>query len=86
MKREDFNRFPIWMQVWNILYHWFLIETRKKIRKLIGSLHDVLLVEVSGKEERHVKLLVDMDLTKPRVRGTTLKYNQTECWIDFKYE
>lgn len=84
--RVEFNISPIWIQVWNILYHWFSVETGKKIGKLIGPVHDVLLVEAGGKEGRHVKLLVAMDLTKPLVRGTTLKYNQTECWIDFKYE
>lgn len=30
--------------------------------------------------------MVELDLTKPLIRGTTLKYKQSECWIEFKYE
>lgn len=33
-----------------------------------------------------MKLLVEIDVTKPLLRGTTLKFKQNETWIQFKYE
>lgn len=30
--------------------------------------------------------MVELDLTKPLLRGTELKYKQAETWIEFKYE
>lgn len=85
-KQDRLNISPIWVQVQNIPSHWMLIETGKKIGALIGSVRDVMLVEARGREDRHVKVLVEMDLTKPLIRGTTLKYKQAECQIEFRYE
>lgn len=62
------------------------IESGKKIGALISTVKDVMLVEAGGREDRHVKVLVELDLTKPLIRGTTLKYQQEECQIEFKYE
>lgn len=33
-----------------------------------------------------MKILVELDLTKPLLRETRLKYKQTNNWVDFKYE
>lgn len=41
---------------------------------------------VGGKEERHVKIQIELDLTKPLQRGTMLKYTEFESWVEFKYE
>lgn len=76
----------MWIQVWNVPIHWMSLESRKKIGTLLGQVRDVMLVEAGGREGRHVKVLVDLDLTKPLIRGTTLKYKQSKCWIEFKYE
>lgn len=55
------------------------IESGKKIGALIGTVKDVMLVEAGDREDRHMKVLVELDLTKPLIRGTTLKYQQEEC-------
>lgn len=47
---------------------------------------DIITVEAGGKEGRHMKLLVEIDITKPLQRDTKLKYRQNEIWVDFKYE
>lgn len=59
---------------------------RLKIGNMIGTARDVLLVEPGGKEDRHLKIQVELDLTKPLIRGTMLKFKNIECWVDFKYE
>lgn len=53
---------------------------------MLGNVYDVMLVEAGDKEERHVKILVELDLTKPLLRGTRLKYKQIEILVEFKYE
>lgn len=85
-KQDAFNFSPIWVQVWNVPVHLMFLESGKKIGALVGKVNDVMLVEAGGREDRHVRVLIDLDLTKPLLRGTTLKYKQEECWIEFKYE
>lgn len=45
-----------------------------------------MIVDAGGKEHRHINVLVDIDLTKPLLRGTKLKRKQLECWVEFKDE
>lgn len=47
---------------------------------------DVMLVEMGEREERHLKIQVELNLTEPLMRGMKLKYRSTEYWIEFKYE
>lgn len=42
--------------------------------------------ETGSKEGRYARILVDVDLSKPLVRGFKLRCNGEECWVDFKYE
>lgn len=44
------------------------------------------MIETGGTEHQHLKIQVDIDLTKPLHRGTMLKYTQSKCWIEFQYE
>lgn len=39
-----------------------------------------------GNEGRHIKIMVEIDLTKPLIRGTKLRYKLKEIWIQFRYE
>lgn len=41
---------------------------------------------LGGQAGKFLKILSEVDLTKPLIRGTMLKYNNKECWIQFKYE
>lgn len=43
-------------------------------------------MDKGGQESRYVKILADIDLIQPLVRGTKLKYKDTKIWIQFKYE
>lgn len=52
----------------------------------MGNVLDVMVVGIGGKEGRHLKILVEMDLMKPLVRGTKVKYKNCETWIQFRYE
>lgn len=78
-----FKLFPVWIQIWQIPLQWILIEIGKKIVRLLGNTLDVLIVETWGKEDRHIMILTELDLSKPLIRGAKLKYKQSEIWIQF---
>lgn len=70
-------------------------ETGLKITAKLGRVFDIILVEVGGdiilvevggKEGRHIKLLVELDITKPLQRGTKPQFRKQENWVDFRYE
>lgn len=53
---------------------------------MIGNVKDVLLVEAGGKEDRHLKVQVEIDIAKPLLRGTMLKFKLAEICVEFRYE
>lgn len=82
----SFTTSPIWVQVWHLPLHWLSIETGKKVGNLLGNTLDVLVVDSGSKEGWHIKLLVEIDLETPLVRGTKITYKQSEVWVLFRYE
>lgn len=38
------------------------------------------------KKGRHMKILVELDVERPLLRGTMLKCDNQIVWVDFKYE
>lgn len=44
-----------------------------EILEKLGRLLDIITVEAGGKEGTHIKLLVEIDITKPMQRGTKAK-------------
>lgn len=70
---DRFNLTPFWLQVWNVPIHWSSIDTRRRVGSSLREVLDVLLIEAGGREERHLKIKVNLDLTKPLQKGTNLK-------------
>lgn len=81
-KDDVFGRAPFWIQVWYIPPQWFFIDL--KIGSMLRITRDVLLVEAGGKEDKHLKLQFELDLTTPLLRG--LKFKRSECWVELRYE
>lgn len=67
---ECFKVSHFWIQVWHVPHHWISLDTGRKIGNILGTVNDVILIESGEKEERHLNVQVDLDLTKPLVRGT----------------
>lgn len=57
-----------------------------KIGKLFGQCHNVVIPENGSRNGRVLKLLADVDLNKPLIRGTKLMLAEESFWVNFKYE
>lgn len=58
----------------------------RKIRQNLSQCHNVVIPEHDSKEGRYAKLLVEVDLIKPLLRGTKTRCNGDWKWVMFKYE
>lgn len=47
---------------------------------------DVLILESGSRKGIHMKLLAEIDLDRPLLRGTKLICNGIEVWVEFKYK
>ncbi|XP_027169532.1 uncharacterized protein LOC113774320 [Coffea eugenioides] len=83
---EAFKLAPVWVQVWNLPMHWISKEVGRKIGAVFKQVKDVIILQMGGKEGRHLKMFVTMDLSKPLLRGTIVKIEGTMIWVAFKYE
>ena len=85
-KVTDFNIALLWIQVWNLPVHWISKKVGKKITFVFQETKDVIIPQGGGKEGRHIKLLVMVDISQPLMRGTTVKMEGKVRWINFRYE
>ncbi|XP_027158439.1 uncharacterized protein LOC113760064 [Coffea eugenioides] len=77
---------PLWIQVWNLPVHWISKEAGKKIGSIFRHVRDVIIPQTGGKEGRHLKLLVMVNISKPLLRGTIVKVGDVTKWAsDTKY-
>ncbi|KAK6126693.1 hypothetical protein DH2020_039562 [Rehmannia glutinosa] len=83
---ENFKTIDLWVQLWGIPCHWTSIEIGMKIGTKFKSVKDIIIPETGSSVGRHIKILVEVDLEKPLMRGTNLKLDGETYWISFKYE
>ncbi|XP_071939973.1 uncharacterized protein [Coffea arabica] len=84
---EDvFSLAPVWVQVWNLPIHCLSKAVGKKVGTIFDEVKDVLIPQTGGKEGKHMKLLVLVDIKQPLLRGTTVRINGMNKWLSFKYE
>lgn len=72
-KEDGFNKVDIWVQLWNLPLNWLTKETAKKIGSAIGVVKESIVPEIGSKEGRHMKILVEIDITQPLMHGTFVK-------------
>ena len=86
-RKPQFFRYTyLWVQVWNLPVHWLCRTVGIKVGKLFKSVREVIVPPGGGKEGRHMKILVEVDVQKPLLRGTLVKLEGVNTWVDFKYE
>ena len=76
----------IWVQIWNIPLHWVTKEAGRKIGSIFSKVEEVILPQSKGKEGKHLKILVEIDLFVPLPRRVMVNSNGGKRWIEFKYE
>lgn len=85
-KDEAFGSTRCWIQVWHIPNHWLSLETGWKVGNLFKKCYNVVIPKTGSKDSRHIKLLIELKLNKPLLRGTNLKFEGESTWIEFRYE
>nr|XP_027126119.1 uncharacterized protein LOC113742485 [Coffea arabica] len=85
-KMEVFNSAYLWVQIWNLPIHWMSKAVGFKIGDIFKSVREVIIPSSGGKAGRHMKILAEMDIAKPLARGTRVKLNGVQQWVEFKYE
>lgn len=83
---EALSRSVIWVQMWNVPLHWVTKEVGRKLGSIFSSVEDVIIPQGGGKDGKHIKALVEIDLNVPLLRGVMVKYRDMKRWIEFKYE
>ncbi|CAA0814576.1 Unknown protein, partial [Striga hermonthica] len=84
--KEEEMKVELWVQVHNLPIHWISHEIGIKVGKLFGKVQNVIVLGVGGLNGRVVKILAEINLLEPILRGTMLKLGEEEHWVDFRYE
>ncbi|CAA0841608.1 Unknown protein [Striga hermonthica] len=84
--KPEEEKIKMWVQIHNLPLHWIGLETGYKIGKLFSKLHDVVVPGNGSSNGKVMKLLVDLQLNEPVLRGTHLKLGTDSTWVEFKYE
>lgn len=84
--QERFHKIHLWVQIWNLPTHWLSAEIGFKFSNIFGAVLDVLIPEGGSKNGCHLKILTEVDLNKPLLRGTKLRFQSQTVWVNFKYE
>lgn len=83
---KAFRKALLWVQIWKLPIHCITKEVGRKIREIFTTVQDVIVPSGGSKEGKHVKILVEVDITQPLLRGTTVRLNGARIWVDFRYE
>lgn len=67
---EAFIFTQMWVQAWHIPTQWLTPDTAWKLGKTFKLCYNVFIPESGSKDGRVVKMLVEVDLSKPLIRGT----------------
>jgi hypothetical protein len=85
-KELDFQRVPIWIQLWGLPLHCKTIAMGKLIGAQIGMVEDSALYDFPDKA-RIIKIKVQIDATQPIRPGIFIGNTKDGIkWVDFRYE
>lgn len=77
---------PLWIQMWNLPIHCITREVGRKIGSLFCKVTDVIVPPGGSRDGKHLKVLVEADISQPLLRGSMVKLDGTVSWVDFRYE
>lgn len=65
---------------------WITKDTGKKIGGVFNAIKEVIIPTRGGKDGKHLKILVEIDLKQSLLQSTMVKMNGIMKWIDFHFE
>nr|XP_027087572.1 uncharacterized protein LOC113709019 [Coffea arabica] len=74
----------LWIQLWNLPVHWLSRAVGRKIGGIFKSVRGVIIPGSGGKEGRHMKIMAEVDITKPLLRGTKINFKDQAVWVEFR--
>lgn len=83
---QCFSTTQIWVQVRGLPSYWSSKEVGWKLGKLFLNCLNVIFLENGSRHGKVLKLLVEINLNTPLLRGTRIKLGNEMEWVDFKYE
>lgn len=83
---DNFKSKRMRIQEWNLPVHWLTREVGLGIGGGLKEVFEVLIPTKGGKEGRHLKINVEVDLTQLLLRGMVLRSRGKPFWASFKYE
>jgi hypothetical protein len=85
-KELDFQKVPIWLQLWELPLHCKTTAMGKHIGSQIGLVEDAALYDFPD-EARIIKIKVQINSTQPIRPGMFIGNSKDEIkWVDFRYE
>lgn len=82
----SFCKAQMWIHVKGLPHHWCSKEVGWKLGNLFPSCLNVMVPENGSKEGKIIKMLVDIKLDQPLLRGTKIKLGDKTVWVEFAYE
>ncbi|KAL3510624.1 hypothetical protein ACH5RR_030025 [Cinchona calisaya] len=64
----------------NLRIHWVSRDVGTKIGEVLGKVVEVLIPHIGGKDGKHLKISVNLDISQPLLRGTIMRLGK-ECRI-----
>ncbi|CAA0840589.1 Unknown protein, partial [Striga hermonthica] len=85
-RTEEADTIQLWVQIWDLPLHWVSAEIGLKVGKLFKEVLDVVVPDMGVYGGRLVKILVELNLKDPILRGTHIRLGGEAKWVHFKYE
>ncbi|CAA0827193.1 Unknown protein [Striga hermonthica] len=84
--KEEDDIIQLWVQIWDLPIHWVSAEIGLKVGKLFHNVIDVVVPDMGVYGGRLIKILVELNLKDPILRGTHIRLGGEARWVHFKYE
>ncbi|CAA0831933.1 Unknown protein [Striga hermonthica] len=80
------EKVKMWVQIHQLPPHWIAYEPGRKIGRIIGKMLNVLVPGNGNNAGNMLKVLVEVNLREPLLRGTFISLGEEKKWVDFRYE
>lgn len=72
--------------MWNLRIHCITREVGRKIGNIFCKVVDVIVPPGGSRDGKHLKVLVEANISQPLLRGSMVKLDGIVSWVNFRYE